>query len=210
MKPSFQFGAWSALLRFHCDRDGNGVIVQLVSSDVGFYRRRPCSITILHKDGRAACHAGSWSSTTWRSIAIILRKILHSDGFEVETVADGLSAWNELRAQKYHLLITDLRMPELSGLELLGKVRAEKMPVGVIVLTAFGDPSEALQAMKAGADDFVAKPIEPDHLRFLIKRILERRELIDELERLQQSIFAATITFTAWSPRVRRFASCST
>src|ERR1700677_2075233 len=113
-----------------------------------------------------------------------LRKILLADGFEVETVAGGLSAWNELRAQKYHLLITDLRMPELSGLELLGKVRAEKMPVGVIVLTAFGDTSDALQAMKAGADDFVAKPIEPDHLRFLIKRILERRELIDELERL--------------------------
>jgi len=117
-----------------------------------------------------------------------LRKILLADGFEVETLADGLSAWNELRAQKYHLLITDLRMPELSGLDLLGKVRAEKMPVGVIVLTAFGDPSEALRAMKAGADDFVSKPYEPDHLRFLIKRILERRELIDELERLRKHL----------------------
>jgi DNA-binding NtrC family response regulator len=117
-----------------------------------------------------------------------LRKILLTDGFEVETVAGGLSAWNELHAQKYHLLITDLRMPELSGLDLLGKVRAERMPVGVIVLTAFGDPSEALRAMKAGADDFVSKPFEPDHLRFLIKRILERRELIDELERLRKHV----------------------
>ncbi len=117
-----------------------------------------------------------------------LRKILESDDFEVEIVADGRSAWDRLRAQKFHLVITDLRMPELNGLELLAKVRAEKLPVGVIVLTAFGDPSEALRAMKAGADDFVAKPFDPGHLRLLVKRILERRELIDELERLRKQM----------------------
>ena len=83
-------------------------------------------------------------------------------------------------------MITDLRMPELSGLDLLAKVRAERLPVGVIVLTAFGDPTEALRAMKAGADDFVTKPYDPDQLRFLVKRILERRELIDELEQLRK------------------------
>jgi len=117
-----------------------------------------------------------------------LRKILESDEFDVEIVADGRSAWDRLRAQKFHLVITDLRMPELSGLELLAKVRAEKLPVGVIVLTAFGDPSEALRAMKAGADDFVAKPFDPGHLHLLIKRILDRRELIDELERLRKQM----------------------
>ena len=117
-----------------------------------------------------------------------LRKILESEGFEVETAADGRSAWDALRAHKYHLVITDLRMPELSGLELLARVRAERLPVGVIVLTAFGDPTEALHAMKAGADDFVTKPYEPDHLRFLVKRILDRRELIDELEQLRKQL----------------------
>src|SRR5271156_5857968 len=113
-----------------------------------------------------------------------LRKILEADGFEVDTVADGRSAWEELSTQRFDLVITDLRMPDMNGLDLLAKVRAARLPAGVIVLTAFGDPAEALRAMKAGADDFVTKPIEPDHLRFLIKRILERRELIDELERL--------------------------
>src|SRR6516225_11655124 len=115
-----------------------------------------------------------------------LRKILEIDGFEVETVADGRSAWEELRAHKYHLVITDLRMPDLSGLDLLARVRRERLPVGVIVLTAYGDPSEALRAMKAGADDFVTKPYDPERLRFLVKRILERRELIDELEQLRK------------------------
>ena len=104
-----------------------------------------------------------------------LRMVLEIDGFDVETVADGQSAWDELRANKYHLVITDLRMPELSGLDLLGRIRAEQMPIGVIVLTAFGDPTDALQAMKAGADDFITKPYDPDQLRFLVKRILDRR-----------------------------------
>jgi DNA-binding NtrC family response regulator len=115
-----------------------------------------------------------------------LRKILESDGFEVETVADGMSAWQELQARKYHLVITDLRMPELSGLDLLARVRAERLPVGMIVLTAFGDPTEALRAMKAGADDFITKPYDPERLGFTVRRILERRELIDELELLRK------------------------
>jgi len=135
-----------------------------------------------------------------------LRKVLESDEFEVDTVSDGRSAWDQLRAQKYHLVITDLRMPELNGLELLAKVRAEKLPVGVIVLTAFGDPTEALRAMKAGADDFVTKPYEPEHLRFLVKRILERRELIDELEHLRKQMRGDYHfhNMVSKSPRIRK------
>jgi len=117
-----------------------------------------------------------------------LRKILESDGFEVEMVGDGRSAWDQLKVQRYDLVITDLRMPDVSGLDLLAKVRAERLPVGVIVLTAFGDPAEALRAMKAGADDFVTKPYDPDHLRLLVKRILDRRQLIDELEQLRKQL----------------------
>jgi two-component system, NtrC family, response regulator HydG len=117
-----------------------------------------------------------------------LQKLLEADDFEVDTCGDGRSAWERLKVQKYHLVITDLRMPELSGHELLARVRDEKMPLGVIVLTAFGDSEEALRAMKAGADDFVSKPYDPDRLRMLVKRILERRELIDELERLHKQM----------------------
>ena len=72
-------------------------------------------------------------------------------------------------------MITDLRMPDMSGFELLAAVRAERIPVGVIVLTGLRRHPVALEAMKAGADDFVTKPYEPDHLRLLVQRILERR-----------------------------------
>ena len=135
-----------------------------------------------------------------------LRKILESEGFEVDTAGDGRSAWNQLRAQRYDLVVTDLRMPDLSGLELLAKVRAERLPVGVIVLTAFGDADEALRAMKAGADDFVAKPYEPDHLRHLIRRILDRRRLIDELEQLRKQMRGDYHfhTMVSKSPKIRK------
>ena len=104
-----------------------------------------------------------------------LKKILEPDDFDVDMAASARAACDLLRSQKYHLVITDLRMPDMNGIDLLKRVRAERLPVGVIVLTAFGEPSDALLAMKAGADDFVTKPYEPDHLRLLVKRILERR-----------------------------------
>ena len=135
-----------------------------------------------------------------------LRKVLESDDLEVDTAGDGRSAWERLKVQKYHLVITDLRMPDVGGLELLARVRSEKMPLGVIVLTAFGDPEEALRAMKAGADDFVSKPYEPDRLRLLVKRILERRELIDELERLRKQMRGdyPFHNMVSKSPKIRR------
>jgi DNA-binding NtrC family response regulator len=117
-----------------------------------------------------------------------LRKVLEVDGYEVETAADGQSGLERLRGKSFHLVITDLRMPDLSGLELLSSLRAERIPVGVIVLTAYGDTTDALRTMKAGADDFLTKPYDPDHLRFLVRRILERRRLIDELEELRTQL----------------------
>jgi DNA-binding NtrC family response regulator len=117
-----------------------------------------------------------------------LRVILEMDGFEVETAGDGHSALTALRSKVFHLAITDLRMPDMNGLELLSAVRSERLPLGLIVLTGHGDTSVALGAMKAGADDFITKPCEPDRLRFLVQRILERRRLIDELEQLRKQM----------------------
>ena len=117
-----------------------------------------------------------------------LKVILESEGYEVETLGDGRSALELLREQVFHLAITDLRMPDMNGLELLEAIRFEKLPLGVIVLTGHGDTRIALDAMKAGADDFVSKPYDPDHLRFVVQRILERRRLIDELEQLRKQM----------------------
>jgi DNA-binding NtrC family response regulator len=117
-----------------------------------------------------------------------LRKVLEVDDYEVETAADGHSALDVLRETTFHLVITDLRMPDMSGFDLLRTLRDERIPVGVIVLTAYGDTADALRTMKAGADDFLTKPYEPDHLRFLVKRTMDRRRLIDELDGLQAQL----------------------
>ena len=117
-----------------------------------------------------------------------LRQILEADECEVETAPDAASALKLLRAGTFQLLITDYRMPEMTGIELLGVVRAEKIPCGVIVLTAHGDPQLALDCMKAGADDFVAKPCDPARLVLLVRRTLEQRRLIDELELLRHQL----------------------
>ena len=135
-----------------------------------------------------------------------LRVILEMDGFEVEAVADGRSALAAVRSRPFHLVITDLRMPDVDGLEFLATVRAERLPFGVIVLTGHGDTQVALEAMKAGADDFVTKPFEPDRLRLLVNRILERRRLIDELEQLRHRMRVdySFHNMVSKSPKMRR------
>lgn len=117
-----------------------------------------------------------------------LKILLSRDGHLVETAEDGKTALDALRCQQFSLLITDLRLPDLDGRELLATVQKEQIAVGVIMLTGFGDTSIALEAMHGGADDFVTKPFEPEHLLYLVRRILERRRLIDELASLRQSM----------------------
>jgi DNA-binding NtrC family response regulator len=135
-----------------------------------------------------------------------LRKVLEIDGHEVETAQDGQSALERLRGKCYHLVITDLRMPDMNGLDLLSHLRAEQIPVGVIVLTAYGDTADALRTMKAGADDFLTKPYDPDHLRLLVKRTLERRRLIDELQELRTQLRGdySSHTMVSKSTKMRR------
>jgi DNA-binding NtrC family response regulator len=135
-----------------------------------------------------------------------LRVFLEQDGYEVETAEDGRSALAALRERPFHLAITDLRMPDMNGLELLEAVRSDRLQLGVLVLTGHGDTAVALEAMDAGADDFVAKPYEPDYLRFVVQRILDRRRLIDELEQLRKQMRQdySFHNMVSKSPRMRK------
>ena len=114
-----------------------------------------------------------------------VKLLLEEDGYDVETLSEPRAALERLRTRQFQLLITDYRMPELSGTDLLAAVRAEGLPCGVILLTAYGDIDLVRSVMKAGADDFLTKPYEPDRLRLVVARTLEQRALIDELEALR-------------------------
>lgn len=117
-----------------------------------------------------------------------LRQVFKSQNLDVESQANPLEALDALRRGAFQLLITDHRLSEMSGIALLHTIRAEKIPCGVIILTGHGDPELALDAMKSGADDFVAKPCDPTRLLLLVKRTLERRRLVDELEHLRHQL----------------------
>jgi len=117
-----------------------------------------------------------------------LHQILEPEGYEVEAAYDGASALEKLRDGVFHLVVTDLKMPDMSGFELLSTLRARRVPVGVVVVTAYGDTSEALQVMKAGADDFLRKPYDAEHLRLVVERTLCRRRLVDELAQLRNQL----------------------
>ncbi|HEV3121545.1 MAG TPA: response regulator, partial [Isosphaeraceae bacterium] len=91
-----------------------------------------------------------------------LKQLLELEGYEVETAPSGRIALEMLHAQTFDLLITDLRMDDMGGFELLRAVRTERLPFGVVLLTGHGDTQIALDAMKAGADDFITKPCEPE------------------------------------------------
>lgn len=135
-----------------------------------------------------------------------LRVILQKDGYEVDAAENGRAALAAIRDQVYHLALADLRMPDMTGMELLNAVRAERLPLGFILLTGHGDTMIALDAMKAGADDFITKPYEADRLRLVVERIIERRRLIDELEQLRKQMRTdySFHNMVSKSPKMRR------
>ena len=102
------------------------------------------------------------------------------DGHDVRQAADGAEAARLLDREGFELLVTDLKMPGLDGMELLRQVRAEQPEVQVIVITAHGTVDSAVEAMKAGAFDYLQKPLSgPAELRLLCRRAVERRSLLD-------------------------------
>ena len=114
------------------------------------------------------------------SLRRVLRLTLESAGHTVTEAADARAALNEISAAPHKLVLTDLRMPHGSGLDVLRAARAADGGIPVIVMTAFGSIDEAVQAMKDGAHDFLQKPVDSNHLLLLVERALEQERLRTE------------------------------
>src|ERR1700723_3688743 len=115
-----------------------------------------------------------------------LEKLLTQEGFRVELAEDGASALARFGETAADVVVTDLKMPGMDGMELLKRLRAQDVSVPVLVCTAFGDVGSAVGAMRAGAEDYLTKPIEFEVLLVAIERALERRELRAETENLRR------------------------
>jgi len=105
------------------------------------------------------------------------RQTLSRSGNRVEVAEDGLSGLAMLEKESFDLVILDLKMPGLSGMEVLNKIKEGDPEAMVIVITGYATVESAVEAMKIGAYDFIPKPFTPDSLRVIVKRALEKREL---------------------------------
>ncbi len=118
-----------------------------------------------------------------------LQTLLQAGGqFKVDTVADGEAAYQALQEHPYSILLTDLKMPRLDGMMLIERVQERKLPVTIVVMTGYGSIDQAVQAMRAGAYDYLTKPVDSEHLRLVIERILRERTLQDEVLQLRQRL----------------------
>jgi DNA-binding NtrC family response regulator len=110
----------------------------------------------------------------------MLRKALERMGYAVEEAPDGSSAIEKLRARRYLVVLSDLKLPGNSGIEVLREAKRAEPTLPVILVTAYGSVEEAVTAMKEGAFDFIQKPVDLDHLRLLIERAAKQEELLRE------------------------------
>ena len=109
-------------------------------------------------------------------------------GVEVDVAVDGAEALEMLRATSYSLLVTDLRMPKKTGIQLIEAIQAENIPVTVVVTTGHGGVADAVKAMQLGAYDFFLKTADPQHLCLILKRALAERTLRDEVIALREKL----------------------
>ena len=114
------------------------------------------------------------------SLRRVMCLTLENAGYSVTEAADARAAINEIERAPHRVVLTDLRMPNGSGIDVLRAARGAESDVPVIVMTAYGSIDEAVQAMKDGAHDFLQKPVDSNHLLLLVERALEQARLRTE------------------------------
>lgn len=117
------------------------------------------------------------------SLRTLLAEELEVDGYRVVCVGTLDEARRSVLEAEPDLIVSDLRLPDGDGLGVLRELQAEGRPVPFIIITAFGTVDQAVEALKAGADDFLTKPLSTDHLRLKIKRLLAHAAITNELAR---------------------------
>jgi len=114
----------------------------------------------------------------------LLGMSLESLGFDYASAPDGLAALEEIKSQEFDIVITDMMMPRMDGMQLLRHIHANHPRTGVIVVTGYTGTFSYTDVIRAGASDFISKPFNTDELEAKIKRILREQSLIRELEHL--------------------------
>ena len=117
-----------------------------------------------------------------------LRKILLQDGYDTSCTYTGKEASNLIETEHFDIVITDMKLPDISGFSIIEKVKKKDTDIAVVMITAFSSIQTAIDAMKKGADDYLTKPVNIEELELILKKIWEKRLLIIQNKELKQKL----------------------
>ncbi|MGH7282160.1 MAG: sigma-54-dependent transcriptional regulator, partial [Polyangiaceae bacterium] len=117
-----------------------------------------------------------------------LNEILHDEGFTTEMAADGFKALGKLEDFHPDVILTDLKMPGLDGIDFMEKAKAASPGTVFVVMTAFGSISSAVAAVKKGAENYLTKPLEYEQLVAVVERAMEKARLLQEARQLRDRL----------------------
>jgi two-component system response regulator PilR (NtrC family) len=123
-----------------------------------------------------------------KSMREVLKILLEGERYEVVSASDGLEGLSYLANDIFDLVITDVKMPKVDGFELLKKTKEISPDTIVIMITAFGTTEAAIEAMKAGAYDYINKPFKIDEIRLIVEKALEKKRLSEEVSLLRKKV----------------------
>jgi len=108
------------------------------------------------------------------------KEILEEEGYRVDLAYSGQEGINKALAKAFDLVIVDLKMPDLSGMALLKRIKGENLKTPVIMITAFSTVETAIEAMKMGASDYIPKPFTPEELSDVVSTVITKKEAVEE------------------------------
>ena len=121
-------------------------------------------------------------------LATSCQRLLNTKGYTTSVASNGDEALAHLQGEDLHLVVTDLKMPGMDGMELLRQIKETRPEIQVVMMTAFSTIEDAVTAMRLGAADFVPKPFTPEHLLIVVEKVLGERKLLEENRNLKEQL----------------------
>lgn len=115
-----------------------------------------------------------------KNIRVMLKRVLSDKQFEIDEAANGREALQKIKQGKYSIILLDLRMPEIDGLEVIKMLKEQDIDTPIVMMSAYGTVPEAVEAMKLGALDYLVKPFDLDELKITLERIIRHNEMKNE------------------------------
>ena len=128
-----------------------------------------------------------------RPIRSTLKEILEFEKFKVEDAEDGQMAISKVEKNDYDLILCDIKMPKMDGIEVLQKIQELKPHIPVVMISGHGDIETAVGAIKLGAFDFIAKPLDLNRLLVTVRNALDRNELVEQTKQLRKKVYKSKL-----------------